>query len=571
MPATTRTSSPHVAKAAGYVRDVLMERQAACRWVKLACERHMRDLDNSKADGSPFYFDIAAAERVCQIIELFPHIKGVWAKAHKRLELEPWQLFLITSVFGWKCRADDCRRFRIAYIEVPRKNAKSTVTSAVGLYLTACDSEHGAHVVSAANTLAQAKLVFTDAQNMARREPGFRSRFGVEVTARSIAQVSTASHFDAISAEYSNLDGLNIHGALIDELHAHPSRGVWDILETAIGSRAQPLMWAITTAGLNRASVCYDQRSHALDVLQGTLADDSYFGIVYTVDDGDDPFSEETWAKANPNYGVSIYPQGLLSESSRAQTIPSQQNAFFTKHLNIWVNAATSWLGAGQWDKCADPAMVLDDFAGQRCYLGIDLAWRSDIAALALLFPPQRGREEWTVFGRYFLPEETIQRSENTHYQGWESVGLLTSTPGAATDYDFILETVDDLCSRFEAAEIVLDPHHSGPLEAYIEKRSLPRPVQMKQYAANMSPAMVELEGLVISRKIRHDGDPILSWMMSNVKARRNEYGLVRPEKESEDKKIDGVTALLMCLRRALLYQTAPATRAYQDRGLWSI
>jgi phage terminase large subunit-like protein len=206
------------------------------------------------------------------------------------------------------------------------------------------------------------KTIFQDAQHMARRQPGFLAQFGVTVTAHAISQASSASKFEPLAAEDTNLDGLNIHGALIDELHAHKTRGLWDVLETATGSRAQPLIWAITTAGVNRASVCFDQRQHVADVLRGVREDEATFGIIFTLDDGDDPFEEQSWIKANPNYDVSIYPENLRSIAARAQTMPSMRTSFLTRHLDIWINADSAWLPIGAWEACADRDLNLAAF-----------------------------------------------------------------------------------------------------------------------------------------------------------------------------------------------------------------
>jgi phage terminase large subunit-like protein len=555
-----------VASGLEYARSVVAGDVVACKWVKLACQRHLDDLERFTGEDSPFYFDDDAANRVCDIVERFPHIKGVWAQARKKLELEPWQTFILIVVFGWMCTATGTRRFRVAYIEVARKNAKSTITSAVGNYLTACDGEHGALVVSAAATQKQATLLFADAQAMCRKEPGFLQRFGVEVLAHVITQPGTASKFEPVSSEYSNLDGLNLHGALVDELHAHPSRGLWDVLETATGSRAQPLLWAITTAGLNRASVCYDQHQHTIDILSKRLVDESYFGIIFTLDEGDDPFDEEVWPKANPNYGVSIYPESMRATAKRAQQMPSALNAWLTKHCNVWVNADTAWLPSGAWDRCVDLGLTLDDFAGQPCYIGIDLAFRNDIAAIVFAFPPVKGRDWWAVFGKHYLPEDTVQRSENTHLQGWESTGDLVATPGVVTDFSYIVNDLADFTARFNAIEIALDPAGTGPLHALLDNAGIKTPrVEVRQSAANMTPGMIELEGLVLGKKIRHDGDPVLAWMFSNVVAHRSDGGnMVQPRKETDDRKIDGVVALIMCISRSI---KTPAP--YEGQILW--
>ena len=254
-----------------------------------------------------------------------------------QLQPEPVQIIAVEKVpsVPVKCITVASRSeiFLCGRTMLPTHN--STLTSAIGLYLLACDGEQGAHIVSAASALHQAKLVFTDAQLMARREAGFRQKFGVEVLAHSIVQIDTASRFEAMSAEYSNLDGLNLHAALIDELHAHSTRGLWDVLATATGSRTQPLIWAITTAGLDRASVCYDQRGHVCDILQRRVEDESYFGIIFTRDDGDDPFEEATWKKANPNYGISVHPEGLRADAKRAMQMPS---------LSRWPSSPSIWI-----------------------------------------------------------------------------------------------------------------------------------------------------------------------------------------------------------------------------------
>jgi phage terminase large subunit-like protein len=557
-----------VARGTDYALAVVGHRVPACQWVRLAAERYLKDLDRWKGKDQPFQFDERAAERVLDVIQHFPHIHGHWAKEQRRISLEDWQCFIVSNVFGWKAAATGARRFRVAYVEVPRKNAKSTLTSAIGLYLLACDGEHGGHIVSAANTREQAKLVFTDSQWMARKEPGYCSRFGIEILAHTIVQMQTQSKFEALSAEHSNLDGLNLHAALVDELHAHPTRGLWDVLATATGSRLQPLIWAITTAGTNRASVCYDQHNYVIDILQGRIEDDAYFGMIYTIDPGDDPWVEESWIKANPNYGISVRPEGMRMDAKRAMQMASDQAAFLTKHLNVWINAATTWLPAGAWEKCGDDTLDLEDFAGESCYVGIDLAWRNDIAAMVVGFPPTPSRDKWAVFGYYYLPEDTVNRAENGHYQTWETMGRLTATPGNVTDFDYIIANLADLCTRFDVKDIALDPYHAGPLVNDIEKAGLRKPVEVRQSAPNMHPAMIELEGLVLGQQIRHDGDPILSWMMANLKVERS-GDLMKPTKESEEKKIDGVVSLLMVIHRGM-YRTG-SSKSYEDRGLWAI
>ena len=555
-----------------YASDVVEGKKAACRWVKHACERQIRDLERFRSRDDKYYFDPHAADYVCTVVEHFPHIKGEWARKYSLITLEPWQCFILSTVFGWKRRETNTRRFHNVYIEIPRKNAKSTMTSCVGLYLVGCDDEQGAQVVTAATTREQARLVFDDAQAMAKRERGYRETFGMEVHANAISQASTSSSFYPICAQDMNLDGLNLHGALVDELHAHRTRGLWDVLETAMGSRLQALMWAITTAGVNRASVCYEQHMYAKKVLQQALYDESYFAIIYTIDEDDDPFDEASWWKSNPNFGISIYPENMRATAAQARSIPSKQNTYFTKHLNIWVNADESWLGASgmrAWMHAANPNLEPSDFSGSPCYIAIDYAQRNDIAATILLFPPTPAVEKWTVFGRYYLPEDVVERGDNSQYQGWEATGLLTATPGPITDLDVMLDDLAVMGSQYDVQELALDPWRTSAVFSELEKRGVTVPVvKIQQQIKVMSPAMKELEAMILDNKFQHTGDPILTWMLSNVVCHRDAKDNIYPRKESSANKIDGVLGVLMCIDRAMKQQAMPD---YENRGLWSI
>lgn len=552
-----------------YARLVLDSKIPASKWVRSACERQLYDLERWPNKSGPYWFDWAEANRVCRIVESFPHIKGVWAQRGERIHLELWQKFILATVFGWKRTVDGYRRFRTAYTECPRKNAKSTTSSAVALILLACEEEPGALVVSAATTRAQAKIVFADSQHMARREPDFCSAFGVTIHAHSIAVEDTASKFEPLSAEDSNLDGLNVYGAIIDELHAHKTRGVWDVLVTATGSRAQPLIWAITTAGVDRAGICYEQRTYVTKILDHVFEDDSYFGIIYTIDeeDGDDWRDEASWRKANPNFGISIYPDSLAFAAKKAEQLPSALSAFKQKHLDIWVNADLAWMPMGLWHNCGDSALDLEDFAGQPCYLGLDLATRSDIASAVLVFPPLGQRTNYSVFARHFLPEATLEDSPNSQYPSWELEGYLSTTPGSVTDFDVILDYIADLAARFDLQQVAFDPYQALPLVNAMQKRGLRMPlIEVRQTPANMSPSMRECEALVRSGKLRHAKDPVLDWMMSNVVAHDDGKGNLTPRRERKENKIDGVVALLMALDRILRTQTDD-TPDYLSRG----
>lgn len=532
-----------------YAKDVVAGKIPAGRFVKAACKRQIEDLKRWKAKGSAYRFDTARANKVCRFIELLPHIKG--PKAGEPIILEPWQVFILTTVFGW-VKADGTRRFRRVYIEVPRGNGKSALSSGVGLYMLCADNEGGAEVYSFATTRDQAKIVFGDAQNMARRTAGLRSHFGVDVNAHNINVLRTASKFEALSAEGSTLDGLNTHFACVDELHAHKTRAVYDVVETSIGKRAQSLLWVITTAGSNRAGICYEVRGFVIKVLAGAAKDESQFGIVYGLDEEDDWTTEEALIKANPNWGISVMPEVLLPLQAKAMTMPSAANNFKTKHLNEWVNADTAWMDMRAWDACKDPTLDPEQFAGEPTYVALDLASKVDIAAkVALHERTIEGKPHYYVFGQYYLPRDTVERGENSQYQGWEHMGLLTVTDGAVIDFDVIEQDLLADCSRFEVREVPYDPFQATQLSTRMAAQGVPM-VEMRPTVLNFSEPMKQLEALVLQGRLHHNGDPVLAWMMSNVVAHMDAKDNIYPRKERPENKIDGVVALIMALGRAL-------------------
>jgi phage terminase large subunit-like protein len=323
---------PHVEAALDYAEAVVAGDIIACGYVRQACQRQLRDL--ARKDWL-YRFDGEAAERICRFVELLPHIKG--PRAGEPIRLAPWQCFMLSTAFGWLHVATGKRRFRRVYIEVPRGNGKTTMSDGPALYMLAADGEGGAEVYSAARTRDQAKIAFWTAQQMARRSPEFLRLLGVEVLAHRIVQARTASYFEAVSADADSLDGKNVHFGLIDELHAHRSRDVYDAIETGAGKRDQSMLWAITTAGSDKTGVCYEQRAYVLNILKGTIEDENTFGIVYTIDEGDDWTAEATWRKANPNYGVSVEPEHLAMQCRKALQSPASQASFLTKHLNVWI------------------------------------------------------------------------------------------------------------------------------------------------------------------------------------------------------------------------------------------
>ena len=553
------TKANYVTAARQYAEAVVEGDIPACRWVQLACQRQLDDLARFKGKASPYRFNpkltdrtgkpFAPADNLCAFIERLPHVKG--PLAGMPITLEPWQVFILSTVYGW-VKPDGTRRFRRAYIEVPRGNAKSTLSSAVALYMLAADGEGGAEVYSLATTRDQARIVFGDAQTMARKSSGFRSRFGVAVGAHNMHVLATGSKFEALSAEGSTLDGLNIHFGCVDELHAHKTRTVYDVVETGTGKRDNSLLWVITTAGSNRAGICYEVRTFVTKLLDRVFKDDSQFGIIFGLDDGDDWASEAALIKANPNWGISVRAEILLPLQAKAMQLPSAVNNFKTKHLNEWVNADTAWMDMRAWDRCADTALDLETFAGQPCWIGLDLASKTDIAALVLVFAHPDIAGAFAVFGRYYLPEDTVMATGNSQYPGWMRTGRLTVTPGNVIDFSWIEADLIDAVSRFAIQAVAFDPFQATQLSTRMIAEGLPM-IEVRPTVLNFSEPMKTLEALVLQRKLIHDGDPVLTWMVSNVVAHLDAKDNIYPRKERPENKIDGIVALIMALARASL------------------
>ncbi|MCM8595177.1 MAG: terminase large subunit [Candidatus Accumulibacter sp.] len=553
----------YTAIARQYAQDVLAGAVPAGHWVQAACRRQLDDLERFSGRHSPYRFNpkltdrqgrsFQPADNLCAFVERLPHVKG--PLTGQPIVLEPWQVFVLTTVFGW-VKPDGKRRFRRAYIEVPRGSGKSALSSAVALYMLAADGEGGAEVYSLATTRDQARIVFGDAQAMARQSPGFRTRFGVGVGAHNIHVLASGSKFEALSAEGSTLDGLNIHFGCIDELHAHKTRTVYDVVETGTGKRDNSLLWVITTAGSNRSGICYEVRTFVTRLLDRVFDDDSQFGIVYGLDEGDDWALEESLIKANPNWGISVRPEVLLPLQAKALQMPSAVNNFKTKHLNEWVNADTAWMDLRAWDRCADPTLDLDDYAGEPCWIGLDLASKTDIAAVLLVFAHRETPGAFAVFGRYYLPEETVQQAGNSQYAGWGRSGRLTVTPGNVIDFSWIEADLIDFASRFAIQAVAFDPFQATQLSTRMIAEGLPM-VEVRPTVLNFSEPMKTIEALVLQGRLVHDGDPVLTWMASNVVAHLDAKDNIYPRKERPENKIDGIVALILALSRAIVPGTA--------------
>lgn len=559
-------------RARAYAERVTLGQEAAGRLERLACQRFLDDYELRQGhDDFPYRFDEAIGARACRFVDLMPHIKGEWARpvyedgqlAYATLNMEDWQVFKTINLFGWVHAATGLRRFRRAYEEVARKNAKSTWAAAVLLLLLAADGEPGAQVYSAATTGDQAREVFDVARNMADRKPDFKHRFGVDVGRHDITVATTASGAKPLNAEGTTLDGLNIHGAVVDELHAHKTRALFDVLDSATGARSQPLIIMITTAGSDRSGICYEQRDYTIKVLERTIIDETWFGMIFTIDDGDLWHDPAVWRKSNPNLGVSVKVDDLQAACRKALATPSAQGNFLTKRLNVWVNADSAWMDMIAWDRCANPALTVDQVRHLPCVSGLDLASKVDVAAKVSLFIDEAA-DKYYLIPTFWLPERAVEQGRNSQYDGWRRAGHINVTDGDVTDFDQIEQAVRDDLADLDLREAAADPWQASQLISHLIDDGAPM-VEYRQTVQTMSEPMKELEALVLQGKLEHNGNPAMTWMISNVVCHRDAKDNIYPRKERDENKIDGPVAAIIALGRAMATREASFTTGFVD------
>jgi len=534
-------SAPPKCAVTTYAEDVIAGRIVAGRLVRLACERHLRDLETGKERG--LHFDAEAAQRGVEFFGLLQHSKGEWAG--DPFILEPWEAFIVGSLLGWK--RGDKRRFRMAYVSVARKNGKSTLLAGLGLYMAFFDGEMGAEVYCAAMKREQAKIVWSEAARMVNRTPTLKKYITSFVG--NLHRVDTAQKFEPLGADADNMDGLNVHCAIIDELHAHKTRNVLDVLVTATGARRQPLVFVITTAGFDRNSVCWEQQDYSIKVLEEILPDDTFFCFVAGIDEGDSWQDESVWPKANPNLGVSVKLEDLQAKCQRAIEVPGQQNAFRRLHLNEWTQQSERWLDMTVWDENGQP-FDPTEVEGAACYTGLDLSTTKDISALEMWFPGEN-----KALSYFWVPADNIlARAERDRvpYDVWVREGYIEATEGNVVDYDVIRARINELGALYEIKEIAIDRWNSTQLQVQLQGDGF-LVVPFGQGFASMTAPTKEVERLVLERQLNHGNNPVLRWMASNVSVTQDAAGNLKPDKAKSTERIDGMVSLVMAVGRAMV------------------
>lgn len=565
---------PSVNMANQYARDVLNGKILTCKSIQLACQRHFNDLKISLDKDYPYRFDRELAERACRFVQLLPHSSG--DLAGQKLKLEPWQAFAFSSIFGWVTKKTKKRRFREAYIRVARKNGKSFFAAGIGTYMFCADGENSAEVYCGATTMAQAKKVFTPARQMADRLPSLRSKFNISVWVDSLTRPD-GSLFAPIAGKPG--DGDSPHCAIIDEYHEHDTDHMYEAMTLGMGARSQPLTLIITTAGTSLESPCYDKDKQVKEMLNGHVPNDRLFGLVYELDEGDDWTDPTNFIKANPNLNVSISYDDLLAEMEVAKQVPRKVNAFKTKRLNIWVSGKAAFYNMTQWHAAADKSLRYEDFAGEDYYLGLDLAQRLDLNAGVGVFVREiEGKKHYyCIRPKFWVPEDTVRSSDPKiaktadRYVKFVEMGALEATDGAEADYREILASIIDLqeIDKVRVSEIPIDPSGATALSHELQDHGF-EPISIRQDYTNMSPPMKELEAALAGGRFHHDGNPVLSWCISNVIGKNvpGSDDIVRPTKGDKQSKIDGATALFMAIGRAMLKGRASNQSVYDEEDV---
>ncbi|HEY0839774.1 MAG TPA: terminase TerL endonuclease subunit [Vulgatibacter sp.] len=515
-----------------------------------------------------FWFDEEEARRAVRFFEeRLVHVEAEWAD--KPLLLEDWQKDqIIRPLFGWKRRSDGTRKYRTAFIALPRKNGKSILSSGIALKLLAADREPGAQVYSAAADREQAAIVFEAAKGMVEASPRLSER--ISVFKRSLVVRSTRSSYKVLSREARTKHGQNAHGIIFDELHTQTSRELWDTLRTGTVARRQPLLVAITTAGYDRHSLCYQEWEYARKVRDGIIDDPFYLPVIYEAPEDADWTSPEVWKATNPNYGISVKVDYLEAECAKAKEQPAEENTFRQLHLNQWTEQAVRWMPMERWDACGKEPIDEAALAGRPCYTAIDLSSTLDVTAMVHVFPDGEGDDRsYIIVPRFFIPKEAMRqrvKRDRVPYDVWVREGLITATEGDVIDYRALRQAFDADAQKFAIAEVGYDRWGATQFTQEIEEAGKTI-VPIGQGFVSMSPPTKALMTLILQKRIKHGGNPVLRWMASNIAVAKDAAGNLKPAKDKSTEKIDGIVAAIMGLDRAMRNE-GPKESVYKTRGI---
>ncbi|MDQ7310635.1 terminase TerL endonuclease subunit [Stenotrophomonas sp. Sm10] len=536
----------YVGIATAYAEEAVADRKGRKfgKWVRLAAKRFLADLKRARRKRPPFVFDEWHACDPCDFIEKLPHVEGKWARPE--IELHRSHVFFVVQLFGFR-NLDGSRRFTSALFAVARKNAKSTLAAAILLYCQCCEEEEGAQIISAATTGSQARIIFNVAKRMTEKTPDLQEAFGLACWANSISRMETGASFKPINAKASTQDGLNPSHVGLDEIHAHKSADLLNVLTSAAGARSNPLWLYTTTEGYTNPGPWGEIRQFAKQVLQGILGEsaDHFLVVFYAVDEDDDEFDESAWPKANPLMDANPHLlKAIRKEAVEARQMPSKLAEFKIKRLNRPASSATGWVDLTKWQRCGGK-VDLDWLAGHPCWGALDLASTLDLTSWRLVWKVDGVYYTW---GRRFVPSEAVRaRTERgvVPYAGWVAAGLIEVTDGEVTDYTVVESRIRQDVERFNPRAIGYDRWNAQEISQRLLEDGHPL-IEFSQTTKNYHPAMQELERAYISKSIQHGNDPVLNWCASNLIAVKDGNLNMKPDKKRSPDKIDDMATLLM-------------------------
>lgn len=544
-----------MAVAIAYAEEAIEDtrREWACRWIRLAARRFLRDLQRALSKRPSFVFSARQANRYCQFIEQLPHIEGQWITS--TIRLEPSQVFFLVQLFGFR-NHDGGRRFTEALYCVARKNAKSTLAAAILIACMCLEPEMGAQVISAATTGSQARIVWKIAKEMIDKTPALREAFDVETFANSVLRHETSATLKPINSKASTQDGLNPSHVNTDEIHAHKSPDLINVLRSAAGARKNPLWLYTTTEGYENPGPWSEIRTFAQQILQRVLRADHFLALIYCLDDEDSEFDEHRWIKANPLLEVNpILRDEIRKLAISAQAMPSVHSEFKIKRCNRQSSTARGWVNLSKFMKCNGP-VDLKALEGAPCWGAFDLSYTNDMTSWWLLWLLDGVFYTW---GRYWVPQNAVLlRSERrvVPYQQWVEQGLVTVCDGEIIDYNIVARDILEDWGRFAPRKIGYDPWNATSVATNLAAEGLPLE-QFIQGPKSYHPAMQAFERSYLSGTLRHGGHPVLRWNMANLVDRRDPNMNMAPDKKKSADKIDGAQCVIMAFGMAEVDDTA--------------
>lgn len=506
------------------------------------------------------------AKHTINFINNLKHTKGQWRGVP--FELLPWQDKIIRDVFG-TLKENGCRQYNTAYVEIPKKMGKSELAAAVALYMTCGDGEWGAEVYGCAADRQQASIVFDVAVEMVDQCPALKKRIKPIMSVKRLVYKPTNSYYQVLSSEAFTKHGLNVHGVVFDELHAQPSRDLYDVMTKGSGdARTQPLFFLITTAGTDRNSICWEVHQKAEDIIVGRKNDPTFYPVIYGIPDDADWSNEANWQKVNPSLGITVDIEKVRNAFMSAKDNPAEENLFRQLRLNQWVKQSTRWMPMDKWDDC-DETIDISLLRGRECYAGLDLSTTLDLTAFVLVFPPMRVGEKYIILPYFWIPENNQRQRvlrDHVPYDVWEKQGHIRTTSGNVVDYRKIEADIKEIASQFVIKEIAYDRYNATQIIMNLQDEGLTM-IPFGQGFKDMSPPTKQIFTLVLKNEIIHNNHPVLRWNFDNVYVEIDAAENIKPSKKHSTERIDGAVATVMALDRSIRNE-GQKTSVYDDRGI---